>query len=109
MIDSHAAEEHHEGSVKTYLMIFGALVIFTLVSFLVNSRVRAGAMSTESGFAIILGVAIVKALLVALIFMHLKWDWGRLYFIIIPVVVLGTMMVIVLLPDIVLAWHHAVK
>jgi caa(3)-type oxidase subunit IV len=109
MTETHAAEEHHGGSVKIYLMIFGALVIFTMVSFVVNGRVRAGDMAAESGFAIILGVAIVKALLVAMIFMHLKWDWGRLYFIIVPVVILGTMMIIVLLPDIVLAWRHAVK
>ena len=34
------------------------------------------------------------------------FDWKRFYFMIIPVMVLGTMLVIVLLPDIVLAWHH---
>jgi caa(3)-type oxidase subunit IV len=55
---------------------------------------------------LILGVAICKAVLVAMFFMHLKFDWARLYFMIIPVMILGTMMVVVLLPDIVLAWHH---
>jgi hypothetical protein len=38
--------------------------------------------------------------------MHLLLDWKRLYFMIIPVMIMGTMMLIVLLPDIVLAWHH---
>ena len=38
--------------------------------------------------------------------MHLKFDWGRLYFLIIPALVLATLLVIVLLPDIVLAWHN---
>jgi hypothetical protein len=36
--------------------------------------------------------------------MHLKWDWGRLYFLIIPVFILGAMMMMVLLPDLVFAW-----
>jgi hypothetical protein len=33
-------------------------------------------------------------------FMHLKWDWKFLYFLIIPVFIMGTMMMTVLLPDI---------
>ena len=37
---------------------------------------------------------------------RLLFDWKRFYFVIIPVMVLGTMLVVVLLPDIVLAWHH---
>jgi hypothetical protein len=38
--------------------------------------------------------------------MHLLLDWKRLYFVIIPVMIMGAMMIVVLLPDIVLAWHH---
>jgi cytochrome c oxidase subunit IV len=95
-----------------YVVIFAALAIFTAVSFLVNSAERAdGLFGREligpgTGFTIILGVAIVKAVLVATFFMHLKVDWSRFYFIIIPVMILGTILVVVLLPDIVLAWHH---
>jgi cytochrome c oxidase subunit IV len=48
----------------------------------------------------------VKALLVVAIFMHLKWDWGRLYFMIIPAMILAPMLVFALLPDIVLYWKH---
>ena len=50
---------------------------------------------------------VVKAVLVAAFFMHLMMDWGRLYFMIIPVLILGIMMIVVLLPDIVLYWNHA--
>jgi cytochrome c oxidase subunit 4 len=56
-------------------------------------------------FALILGVAVVKATLVGMYFMHLKLDWGRLYFLIVPAFILGTMMMIVLMPDIVLGWR----
>jgi caa(3)-type oxidase subunit IV len=107
MADMHGSERGHANSgIKPYLVIFGALSIFTAVSFFVNYMVRAGSLQAGTGFTLILGVAVVKAILVAMFFMHLKFDWGRLYFMIVPVLILGTMMVIVLLPDIVLAWHH---
>jgi hypothetical protein len=37
--------------------------------------------------------------------MHLKFEWSKLYFLIIPVMILGVMMMVVLLPDIVIDWH----
>jgi cytochrome c oxidase subunit 4 len=110
MTDMHGAEPHgedHGGSgVKPYLVVFGALVVFTLISFVVNSAERSGSVSREAGFAIILGVAVCKAVLVGVFFMHLMFDWRKLYFIIIPVAILGSVLVVVLLPDIVLAWRH---
>jgi cytochrome c oxidase subunit 4 len=56
-------------------------------------------------FVLILSVAIIKATLVGLYFMHAKYDWGRIYFLIIPAAILATMMMIVLMPDIVLGWR----
>jgi len=103
---SHKTDAHAGPGVSAYLVIFGALVVFSLISFIVNSSVRGGSIQPPTGFMLILGVAICKAVLVAMFFMHLKFDWARLYFMIIPVMILGTMMVVVLLPDIVLAWHH---
>ena len=38
--------------------------------------------------------------------MHLKVDWGKLYFMIFPAFILGAMMMFVLMPDIVIAWQH---
>jgi caa(3)-type oxidase subunit IV len=105
-VETHRPDSHAGPGVNAYLVIFGALVVFTAISFVVNYAVRGGSIQSTTGFTLILGVAICKAVLVAMFFMHLKFDWGRLYFMIIPVLVLGGMMVIVLLPDIVLAWHH---
>ena len=45
------------------------------------------------------GIAIVKARLVVQNFMHLKWDWPTLYFLIGPAFILGAMMAVVFLPD----------
>lgn len=110
MTDTTATETHADGHAGTgtnvYLVIFAALAVFTILSFVFNSAKRSGAITKETSFALILGVAVCKAVLVAMFFMHLKFDWGRLYFLIVPALVLGTLLIVVLLPDIVLAWHH---
>ena len=87
---------------RAYMYVFGLLCVFTLTSFLANLILGQG----HASMVIILLVSIAKATLVAVIFMHLKTDWSKVYCIIIPVCVMGVMMMIVLLPDIVFAWHH---
>jgi caa(3)-type oxidase subunit IV len=105
--DSHGATEVHGPPTSTYLVIFGALLIFTTVSFVANyfAHPEIAVISKATSFVIILGVAVCKAVLVAMYFMHLKFEWGKLYFLVIPVMILTVMMMIVLLPDIVLTWH----
>jgi caa(3)-type oxidase subunit IV len=105
--DGHA-EAHHGPNIGAYLAVFGALAICTLISFVANLAVRQEVMGAHLSFAIIMGVAVLKAVLVAMIFMHLKWDWKRVYIMIVPALILGPLLVIVLLPDIVLAWKVGV-
>ena len=106
MTDPHESEPHVGIPVKTYFLIFGALAVCTAISFLVNEGERHGMIGAYAGFAMIFAVAVCKAVLVGMFFMHLKLDWTRLYFVIVPVMILAVMMLVVLLPDIVLAWHH---
>ena len=106
MAQTHTPDAHHGPGFKAYMVVAVALAIFTTISFVINTMVRNGTVSDTAGFTIILLVAICKALLVALYFMHLVIDWGKLYYLIIPAFILGTMMLVVLLPDIVLAWRH---
>lgn len=100
---------HHGPTFKLYLMVGAALAVFTALSFVFNwmSRVPEGnpTLSAHQAFALILAVAVCKTVLVGMFFMHLKYDWNRLYFMIVPAFILGTMMMIVLLPDIVVSWH----
>jgi caa(3)-type oxidase subunit IV len=107
MAQSHAPEAHHGPGFKAYMVVAAALAVFTTVSFVVNMFVRNGTVSDGTGFTIILIVAVCKALLVAMYFMHLVIDWGKLYYLIIPAFILGAMMMVVLLPDIVIAWRTA--
>ena len=95
----------HDLRVKAYFTVFIALSIFTAVSFLANEAVRQGWIGSFASFVIIISVAVIKAFLVGLIFMHLNFDWGKVYFIIVPIFILGVMMMMVLMPDIVIAWQ----
>lgn len=107
MTEHHHHDAHaHEAKVGAYIAVFVALSVFTLVSFLANWAVHHTYLSAATAFVIILSVAIVKAVLVAMIFMHLKWDWSKLYFMICPAFILAPFLVMALLPDIVLYWKN---
>jgi cytochrome c oxidase subunit 4 len=103
MSEAHDAAGHGP-NVRAYLVVGVALSIFTAVSFGFNELVRHDMMSVFAAFVAILAVAIIKATLVGTYFMHLKYDWRLTYFMLVPAFILGTMMMIVLLPDIVFAW-----
>lgn len=100
---SQAAAYAEHPTFASYMVVFVVLCIFTAVSFITNAIFGIGDMR---GVAIIMSVSVAKATLVAMFFMHLKYDWPKLYFIVIPVMILTVMMVVVLLPDIVFAWPN---
>ena len=106
MSDSHHPEHHEGPGFQAYMVVFVALSLFTAISFGVNYAVREYGLAPHAGFAIILGVAVIKAILVGLYFMHLVVDWGKLYYLIFPTFILAAMFITVLMPDIVLVWHH---
>ncbi|MCI0381037.1 MAG: cytochrome C oxidase subunit IV family protein [Gemmataceae bacterium] len=100
-MDAHDHPEHAP-KFQAYINVFVALMIFTLASFGAYKILGQG----PSSMWIILAISVAKATLVALIFMHLKFDWPNLYCIVIPVCVMAVMVMIVLLPDIVLSWRQ---
>lgn len=102
MTDTHAAHADHGPNLTVYLGVFAALSVCTVLSFVFYSAFGPGSVK---GATLIMLVAILKAVLVGAIFMHLKYDWGRLYFLICPVFVMAAMMMVVLLPDQVISWH----
>lgn len=102
MTEAHAGE-HHGPGFQAYMVVFGALSVFTAISFVVNATVG----RNMTGLTIILAVAVCKAVLVGAYFMHLVVDWSKLYYLIFPTFILAAMFMTVLMPDIVLAWHTA--
>jgi cytochrome c oxidase subunit 4 len=105
MADTSHAGGHAGPNVGLYLTVGVALSVFTALSFVFNTMARKDMITHDTSFVLILGVAVCKAVLVGMFFMHLKYDWFKLYFLIVPAFILGAMMMFVLLPDIVLAWH----
>jgi cytochrome c oxidase subunit IV len=102
MSEDIGAGDQHGPSLRAYYVIFAALCVFTLVSFVVNYFLSH--TDPHAGMAIIMAVAVCKATLVGMFFMHLKYEWMKLYFLIVPVAILGVMMMIVLMPDGVAGW-----
>ena len=107
MAEAHppGAHPHHGPTLQLYLTVGISLAVFTALSFVFNWMAREKMIRTETSFVLILGVAVCKAVLVGMFFMHLKYEWGKLYFMIVPAFILGAMMMFVLLPDIVICWQ----
>ena len=55
MSESHGPEHHSGLNTRAYLVVFGALSIFTALSFVVNSFVRGGSISAHTGLVLLLG------------------------------------------------------
>lgn len=105
MADAHGHDDHGKNIFKIYMAVAIALAVCTAASFVFNYLAHPDVhgrrlISVFVAFVGILIVALIKAALVGTYFMHLKWDWKLLYFLIIPAFILGTMMMIVFLPDI---------
>jgi len=67
MSGAHADVSRH---VRTYLLVFGALVVGTVLTVLASTYHFGG----MGNLVIAVSIACVKASLVAAIFMHLKWE-----------------------------------
>jgi cytochrome c oxidase subunit 4 len=64
-----ATTAHHVASVRLYLAIFGALILGTILTVVV-AKFDFGVMNN----VVMLTIAIAKALLVVLYFMHVRWS-----------------------------------
>ena len=76
-MDAHAAHDDIRSHVKTYLMVFGALMVLTIITVAVSyvHLPVAGAVSVA------LIVATIKASLVAMFFMHLLHERKVIYWV----------------------------
>lgn len=84
-------------SAKKYLMVFVWLCVLTAVEV---GLVYIDMSKTLLGFLLVVS-ALAKAALVAMYFMHLKFEGRLIYFIVIAPIVIAIIFVLALFPDIV--------
>ena len=84
-MDTHAAHATDDirSHVKTYLMVFGALMVLTIVTVAVSYLDLAVPMA----ILVALVVATIKGSLVALFFMHLSHERKLIYYVLVLTVV----------------------
>jgi cytochrome c oxidase subunit IV len=102
MAASEVAVEHATEAHAPYLRVFGALAVLTAIEYYY-------AAVFKDHFAILLTglllLAAVKAGLVGWYFMHLKFEGNWVYIMIVPAMILATIIVLALCPDMVLKYE----
>ena len=74
-MDAHAAHDDIRSHVKTYYMVFGALMVLTVITVGVSYL----ELATPLAITVALIVAVIKGSLVALFFMHLLHERKVIY------------------------------
>ncbi|HAD60955.1 MAG TPA: hypothetical protein DCG12_17075, partial [Planctomycetaceae bacterium] len=99
--DEHSQDHGHDdhGHVN-YLYVFFALMGFTLLSVLFDTF-----DNYVVKVALVLAVAVAKAMCVMMFFMHLKFEGNWKYVVLAPTSILAVGLIIALLPDIGVAYY----
>src|SRR5882724_2672139 len=93
----HSPSQHHISPLSTYISVFLILMVCTTVTVVV-SRIHLGPLN----LVVAIGIALTKAVIVILYFMHVKWS-HRL----IKIVVSGALLWLVIL--LILTWSDYVS
>ncbi len=86
----------HGSHVGTYIRVFIALTVFTALEYFF-ARIFKDAFATL--LAGLLVIAIIKAAMVGMYFMHLKFEGRWVYMMLIPAGILAMVLVLALYPD----------
>lgn len=101
-MDNHSQDDHdsHEehGGMGQYFMVFLALCGLTACSFMTVAEWWPFDKTPTMIF--MMGVSTVKAMLVILFFMHLKWEANWKYVLTVPAAMMSLFLVLMLIPDI---------
>jgi cytochrome c oxidase subunit IV len=104
MSDSHhgheGGHEEHHGSTGLYLMVTGALCVLTMGSFLTYWDAFRDHVPLQARWLMMMAIAVTKASLVMLFFMHLKWEAVWKYVLTIPSIIMAIFLMLALVPDV---------
>ncbi|QGJ69656.1 Hypothetical protein PBC10988_13380 [Planctomycetales bacterium 10988] len=92
-------EKGHDHS-NLFFVVFLALCLLTLGSFLTYFEFWNTRVPTASSRLFMMAIAVVKASLVILFFMHLHWEVAWKYVLTIPSLLMATILLLGLVPDI---------
>ena len=95
-------QERYVESHAPYLKVFGALLVFTVMEYAYARFLPLPFLYLVLG---LMTMAIIKATLVGMYFMHLKFEGRWIYMILVPVGFLAVVVVVGLMPDMVLHEH----
>lgn len=88
----HSEEHPH----PNYLAVAAILLVLTISSFFISEQLE----SKVASVLLVMCLASIKATIVAMFFMHAKFEGKWLYAMLIPTVILAAVVVCALLPDV---------
>jgi len=106
---AHAEQDHaaeHHVSLTTYWLVFAALCVLTLCSFLTYFPWWDNMVPTDASRAFMLAVSCGKALLVMMFFMHLLWEATWKWVLTVPAAMMSVFLIAMLVPDIGFRTEH---
>jgi cytochrome c oxidase subunit 4 len=99
------SHEHHESHLRTYLAVFLVLCLCTVISVIADVVHFA---PRNIVVAVVMAVAVTKALCVMLFFMHLKFERAWKYLLLTPTLILAAAIPFALAPDIAMHYYTSV-
>src|SRR3954470_14929920 len=96
--DSH--DEISHGGIGKYFVVFAALCILTMCSFLTYFPFWREHVPMQASRALMMAVSCTKAMLVIMFFMHLLWEANWKWVLTIPATFMSIFLMLMLVPDV---------
>ncbi len=97
---SLTVDTHDHGGVGKYIVVFVLLCILTTVSFVTYFPFWRTHIPIEVSRSLMMAVSCSKAMLVAMFFMHLKWEANWKWVLTVPATFMSVFLLLMLVPDI---------
>ena len=88
------------GGIGKYLVVFVALCVLTMCSFLTYFDFWREHVPTQASRALMMAVSCTKAMLVIMFFMHLLWEANWKWVLTIPATFMSIFLMLMLVPDV---------
>ena len=96
----HDGDDHDHGGIGKYLVVFAALCVLTLCSFVTYFPFWRNHVPMEVSRSLMMAVSCTKAMLVIMFFMHLLWEANWKWVLTIPASFMSIFLMLMLVPDI---------